>query len=244
MVWGLLTSAFLVATMDGPLDHALDLTTPPNNLRAAFTVEITDGSAYRQVRFDPRDVGDDRWELLKATGESEELDKAVDEWGGRTSPDSWLFADDLRASMGRIVEAEDLGGAWRVHFQHQVSDNDGPLDVWAAEHLAGFAWLEPVNGYFLRVEYESLEPFDMPAGGGHIDSYRHIYVLGQDPKHGVSYVSDFKVDVRGKFLGENIERSYRVKISELDFFYVQTEASAQPISLLSTAMLSDERPGG
>lgn len=52
MDFGLVAAAFLIATGKPPLDTALTRTEPPTSLRAAFTVELTDGEAFREVRFD------------------------------------------------------------------------------------------------------------------------------------------------------------------------------------------------
>ena len=165
MILDLIAAAFLISTADAPLETALSRVEPPSSIRAAFVVEITDGEAFREVAYDPRIVDlEARWKVLEAEGESTELDRAVDEWGAQDAPDSWLFADDLRASMGSIVEAQEIGAAWQIKFEHVPSDNDGPLDVWAAEHLAGYAMLEPVMSEILRVDYRALAPFETPQG--------------------------------------------------------------------------------
>ncbi len=227
MVFGLIAAAFLISTEAAPLDTALARSEPPISMRAAFTVEMTDGTAFREIHFDPRLPNEaERWSVVSSTGKSRELDLAVSEWGKQSSPDGWLFADDLRASMGSIVEAEDMGAAWRIHFQHHASENDGPLDVWAADHLAGSAWLEPVNSQFLRIDYTSFEPFDGPKGGK-IESYSHSYMLGQDAEYGITYVSAFKVDVQGSFLNARIERAYRVKVKSVEFFFASKEEEAR-----------------
>lgn len=217
MVLGLISAGFLLSTVEQPLDTALSRTEPPISLRAAFVVEMTDGEAFREIRYDPR-LAQDQWVVTVAEGQSRELDKAVQEWGNDDSPDGWLFADDLRASMGRLVEAEDTGLAWQIQFQHQISENDGPLDKWAANHLIGIAWLEPVNGYFLRIDYESYEPFSGP-GGLQVDSYNHHYLIRQEPEYGFSYIWAFKVDMHGQFQGSPIDRAYRVQVTDVEFFF-------------------------
>ena len=219
MDFAIIAAAFLISTGNPPLDPALVRTEPPTSLRAAFTVELTDGEAFREVQFDPRisDPGG-KWVVLTSEGDSEELDKVVKEWGGEIAPDGWLFPDDLRASMGRIVEAEDTGALWKVEFEHQPSDNDGPMDIWASDHLIGYAWLDPINHQFVRVEYEALEPFDAPTAG-RVDSYSHAYILHDDPRYGISFVSAYMIDVKGTLLNETIERSYRARITDVDFFF-------------------------
>lgn len=237
MVFGLVAMAFLMSTGDDPLDTALARTEPPISLRAAFTVELTDGEAYREIRYDPRLI-EAPWQVITSEGKSHELDLAVEEWGSDVSPDGWLFADDLRASMGRIVEAEDMGAAWLVHFQHQLSENDGPLDAWAAEHLAGSAWLEPVGGYFLRIDYDSFEAFDGPKGG-QIESYSQNYLFRQDPEYGISYIWAYEVDMKGSYLGERIDRSYRMQVTDVKFFFASTREEA----LYRSRRMQEERGG-
>ncbi|MAK62264.1 MAG: hypothetical protein CMK09_14945 [Ponticaulis sp.] len=217
---GFIASAFLMASSQPPLDTALSRTEPPISLRAAFTVELTDGEAFREVRFDPRiELATDRWTVIAASGESEDLDHAVEAWGNEISPDGWLIPDDLRASMGGLVETEDMGSLWRIQFEHQPSDNDGPIDIWASEHLVGYSWLEPVSEQFTRVEYIAPAPFDWP-GGGRVEAYHHTYVLAPDPTYGITFVAAFEVDVTGEFLTAEISRSYRARITDVDFFFV------------------------
>lgn len=219
MNFGLIASAFLMATGQPPLDTALARTEPPVSLRAAFTVEMTDGVAFREARFDPRFPDrKERWTILTANGESDELDTAIETWGNEKAPDGWLIPDDLRASMGGFVDAEDLGDLWRIEFEHQPSSNDGPIDVWASHHLIGYSWLEPVSQQFVRVEYEAPEPFDIP-GGGHVDSYTHSYVLAPDPTYGVTFVAAYMVDVVGSYQSEPINKSYRARITDVEFFF-------------------------
>jgi len=227
MVFGLLAAAFLISTESAPLDGALARTEPPLSLRAAFTVELTDGEAYREVRFDPRNEDESqRWKVVVQTNKSKELDFAVTEWGKQEAPDGWLFPDDLRASMGTIVDADEIGAAWRVQFQHHTSSNDGPLDVWAAEHLAGYAWLEPVNAQFMRIDYRSFRPFTAP-NGARIESYSHTYMMGQNSEFGITYVSAFKVDVKGSFLKTRIDRAYRVHVKNVEFFFASKADEAK-----------------
>lgn len=214
-----LTAAFLLSTAEPPIDHALDRTEPPGSVRAAFTVQLTDGEAFREVRFDPRLPKDEgRWVVEAAEGKSDDLDRAVDVWSDQTSPDGWLFADDLRQSMGRVVEVEDLGAAWKVHFEHLPSSNDGPLDIWAMQHLAGEAWLDPVTETFVRIDYTSKGPFDGPDGG-RVEHYEHNYALQQDPVYGLTFIAAYKVDVQGSFLGRKFERSYRARVTSMDVFF-------------------------
>ncbi|MDF1682077.1 hypothetical protein [Ponticaulis sp.] len=219
MSFAVLAAAFLISTGRPPLETALARTEPPPSLRAAFTVELTDGEAFREIRYDPRiQLPEPRWTVVEANGTSDELDRVVEEWGEEISPDGWLIPDDLEASMGGVVEADDLGRLWRIEFEHQPSSNDGPIDRWASEHLIGYTWLDPVGQNLVRVEYHSFGPFDAP-GGGRVDSYTHQYILHQDPEYGVSFISAFMVDVQGEILREDISRSYRARITDIDFFF-------------------------
>lgn len=227
MNFGLITSAFLMATGQPPLDTALARTEPPTSLRAAFTVELTDGEAFREVRFDPRlQLKSDRWKVISSIGESLELDQAVQTWGSEKAPDGWLIPDDLRASMGGFVDAEDMGELWRIEFEHQPSSNDGPIDVWASHHLIGYSWLEPVSQQFVRVEYEAPEAFDIP-GGGHVESYSHSYILAPDPTYGVTFVAAYMIDVIGSYQSKPIDRSYRARITDAEFFFTSPVEEAR-----------------
>ena len=219
MGFGLIAAAFLISTGRPPLDTALARSEPPTSMRAAFTAELTNGRAFREVRFDPRfSDGSQKWQVLSSEGDSQELDRAVREWGAESAPDGWLFPDDLRDSMGGIVDAQDLGSAWKIQFQHTPTENDGPLDIWAADHLVGYAWLEPVNQDILRVEYVALKPFSAP-GGGTVEAYDHAYVLQRDPEYDITFVSAYTIDVQGKFLSTPMERSYRARITSVEFFF-------------------------
>ena len=214
-----LAMAFLISTGSPPLGTALSRTEPPPSLRAAFTVEITDGEAFREIHYDPRIADRNaRWNLIETRGQSEDLDRVVEEWGSEVSPDGWLIPDDLRASMGGVVDAQDLGSLWRIEFEHQPSSNDGPIDVWAGEHLIGYTWLEPVSQQLVRVEYVAPEGFDVP-GNGYVDSYELQYILRQDPEYGVSVISAFMVDVKGEFQGDDMARAYRARVTGLDLFF-------------------------
>ena len=148
----LLSFAFPLVTGAGPMDSALRATEAPETLRAAFTVEMTSSKARRTYTFDPREPEGRRWRLVIAAGEDADLDQAAAAWGAEIAPDGRLFPDDLRASFGAQVDVDDLGPAWRLTFQHAPSANDTALDVWAMQRLRAEAWLEPMNGRFLRID--------------------------------------------------------------------------------------------
>ena len=242
MDFGLVAAAFLIATGKPPLDTALTRTEPPTSLRAAFTVELTDGEAFREVRFDPRiKDASERWVILSGAGQSAELDRAVESWGAEPAPDGWPIPDDLRASMGSIVEATDMGELWRIEFEHQPSENDGPLDIWASDHLVGYSWLEPVTQQLVRVEYEAMEPFQGP-NGSRIESYEHSYTMAQDATYGLTFVAAYSVDIQGRFLSETMSRSYRARITDVEFFFAnETEEAAYFARQKKTAAISTDQ---
>ena len=181
---------FQLSTATGPVDEALDRAEAPNSLRAAFTVELTSGSAVRIFDYDPRQPEGQRWLLISARGEDGDLDQVAAHWGAEASPDGRLFPDDLRASLGERVEAEDLGSAWRIKFRHIPSINDGRYDVWAAERMRATAWLDPAANRFLRIDYSLPRPVNGPDGGK-IRRYEQSFYLETEPRFGMSFVSAF-----------------------------------------------------
>lgn len=224
---------FLMATTRDPLAGALEAADPPDSVRAAFVVELQDDEALRVLRYDPRYPMEDRWEELAREGQSRELDAAVADWQAQVSPDGRLFPDDLGASMGALVEVEDLGAAWRVHFTHLPSDNDGPLDRWAADHLSAVAWLEPTRDRFIRIEYVAHESFDYP-GGGRVTAYEQSYQLDADPEFGFSFITGYRVKVEGSFALASISRDYRVKVRSVDIFFASEAEEKLYLSSLGT----------
>ena len=183
-----LVLAYTLSTTIGPVDAALDAAEAPKTLRAAFTVELTSPTATRIFAYDPRLEQEQRWQIVSARGEDGDLDEVAAHWGAEASPDARLFPDDLRASLGPEVEAEDLGMAWRVRFRHVPSLNDGKYDVWAAERMQATAWLDPVGDRFVRLDYHLPRPVKGPDGGK-IRRYNQSYYLETEPSYGMSFVS-------------------------------------------------------
>ena len=179
----LLSLAFPLMTGGGPMDAALRATEAPESLRAAFTVEMSTAKASRTYTFDPREPEGRRWRLVIAKGEDAELDQAAAAWGAETAPDGRLFPDDLRASFGETVYVDDLGPAWRLKFHHAPSANDSALDVWATQRLQAEAWMEPINGRFLRIDYTLPRPVRGPKGG-RSTRFEQSYLLESEPEWG------------------------------------------------------------
>jgi len=217
---------FPLMTGSGPMDQALRATEAPPTLRAAFTVELSSTKAVRVYTFDPRLAPDARWRLVSAQGEDGALDEAGAAWGAELAPDGRLFPDDLRASLGQIVEAQDLGSAWRVRFDHMPSDNDTELDTWAVGQLQAVAWLEPMNGAFLRLDYTLPAPVRGPDGG-RLTRFEQSYLLEREPEWGMTYVSQYSLSFEAKAAFKTIRRDYRANVTEATFFFSSRGAETE-----------------
>lgn len=219
----LLSLLFQLSTAYGPIDAALDKTEAPKTLRAAFTVELTSPSASRIFDYDPREIEGQRWILISAQGDDPDLDDVSAHWGAEASPDARLFPDDLRASLGQNVEAEDLGMAWRIKFQHVPSLNDGRYDVWAAERMQASAWLDPLADRFVRIDYTLPQAVKGPDGGK-IRRYDQSFYLETEPRYGMSFVSGFTIDLEARAALKTFRRSYRARIIQAEFFFANKAA--------------------
>lgn len=219
----ILSFAYQLSAVSGPVDEALTATETPDTLRAAFTVELKSPKAVRMFSFDPRERGAARWTLIKATGEDDDLDEAVAAWASEPAPDGRLFPDDLRSSVGQRVDVKDLGGAWRVHFAHKPSLNDGELDVWLAERVNAEAWLDPVSGRFLRLDYSLPRPVRGPDGG-QLTRFGQSYFLESDPEWGLSYIAAYTMNFEAKGGFRTISRNYSATVTSIEFFFSSPEA--------------------
>ena len=219
----LLVIAFPLSTAVGPVDTALDKAEAPNTMRAAFTVELSSQSATRIFDYDPRAPEGERWLLISARGEDGDLDEVAAHWGAEASPDGRLFPDDLRASLGSQVDAEDLGMAWRINFKHEPSMNDGKYDVWAAERMRATAWLDPVGDRFVRIDYTLPRPVNGPDGGK-IRRYDQSYYLETEPLYGMSFVSAFTIDLEARAAFKTFRRSYSARVLQAEFFFANRAA--------------------
>lgn len=224
-----LSLAFPLITGAGPMDEALRATEAPEALRAAFTVEMASAKAQRTYMYDPRLPDSQRWQLVLATGEDSDLDQAAAAWGAEVAPDGRLFPDDLRASLGDQVFVDDLGAAWRLKFQHAPSANDDALDVWATQRLQAEAWLEPVDGQFLRIDYTLPRPVRGPEGG-RLTKFEQSYLLDTEPEWGLTYIAQFALQFEAKAPFRTIRQNYRATITEATFFFASPELERQFVS--------------
>lgn len=219
----LLALAFPLATGAGPMDAALRATEAPETLRAAFTVEMTSDEAMLTYRFDPRLPKSDRWQLVSARGNDSALDDVAANWGAESAPDGRLFPDDLRASLGQMVEAKDYGAGMRLSFNHAPSANDGTLDVWASQKLKASAWLEPQSARFMRIDYHLPRPVRGPEGG-RLTKFDQTYLLNTEPQWGLTYISQFQLQFEAKAAFKTIRQSYTAIITDATFFFASPQA--------------------
>lgn len=217
-----LSLAFPLMTGAGPMDQALRATEAPETLRAAFTVEMKSQKATRTFQFDPRDPDGERWRLVLAHGEDADLDQAAAAWGAEVAPDGRLFPDDLRASLGREVYVDDFGPAWRLKFQHAPSANDDALDVWATQRLQAEAWLQPGDGHFLRIDYTLPRPVRGPEGG-RLTKFEQSYLLETEPEWGLTYISQFALEIEAKAPFRTIRQNYQAVITDATFFFASAD---------------------
>ncbi len=213
-----LSLAFPLIVGTGPMDQALRATEAPESLRAAFTVEMSSAKARRTYSFDPRQPDGQRWRLVVARGEDADLDQAAAAWGAEAAPDGRLFPDDLRASFGDTVLVDDMGPAWRLTFDHAPSANDNALDVWATQRLQAEAWMEPLHGRFLRIDYTLPRPVRGPKGG-RLTRFEQSYLLDTEPQWGLTYVSQFALNFEAKAAFRTIRQDYTAVITEATFFF-------------------------
>ena len=225
----LLSLAFPLMTGAGPMNEALQATEAPEALRAAFTVEMTSQTARRVFSFDPRQADGQRWQLMMASGEDADLDQAAAAWGAEIAPDGRLFPDDLRASLGDQVFVDDLGAAWRLKFQHAPSANDDALDVWAAQRLQAEAWLEPLDGSFLRIDYTLPRPVRGP-NGGRLTKFEQSYLLEAEPEWGLTYISQFALEFEAKAAFRTLRQNYKAVITDATFFFANPALEREFVS--------------
>ncbi|MBK8196933.1 MAG: hypothetical protein IPK75_01090 [Acidobacteria bacterium] len=215
-----------MATGSGPMHAALEATEAPETLRAAFTVELASNSARQTYYFDPRLAAGARWVLVSRYGNDPELDRVAADWAAELAPDSRLFPDDLRASLGPSVDVNTDGDAWRLSFRHHPNYNDTEFDVWAAERLKATAWLDPVGERFQRIDYTLPKPVKGPSGGK-LTRYDQSYELKTEPHWGFSYVSGFTVDLEARAAFKKIERRLEARVTDVTFFFASPSAEAE-----------------
>lgn len=217
--------AYELSTASGPVDAALRATEAPETLRAAFTVRLVSDRATREFLYDPRFEEGTRWQPVSARGEDDDLDEAAASWGAEAAPDGRLFPDDLRPSIGQRVNISDFGTAWRVSFRHKPSLNDTELDVWFADRVDASAWLDPVSGRFLRLDYDLPSPVRGPEGG-RLTRFEQTYLLETEPEWGLSYVASYAVSLEAKGGFRTIRRHYTATVTSIEVFFANEQAEA------------------
>lgn len=198
------------------LERALDAAEPPPALRAAFNATLTSGNATRMVQFDPyAAAGQPKFKLTYRTGDNEELDAVVQGWMEEPDPDSRLFADDLRLSLGeaRIAGTED---SMAVSFRHRMSVNDGPIDEPFSARMTGKMQLDRASGYVQRIDYRIESPVTL-EDGTEVSEYRQTYNFSYSARWGVSYVIGYDLVARGGRWGLSEERAIKVTLTDVAF---------------------------
>lgn len=221
-----LLMSLAMATGSGPMHSALEATEAPATLRAAFTVELVSNEARQTYAFDPRSPEGQRWVAVSRSGKDSELDEVAASWSREPAPDSRLFPDDLRDSLGPSVEVNTDGDYWRLNFRHHPNYNDTEFDVWAAERLSATAWLDPVGERFQRIDYSLPRPVRTPSGGK-LTRYEQSYMLKTEPRWGFSFVSGFTVDLEARAGLKKIERHFEARVTEVQFFFASRAAEAE-----------------
>ncbi len=221
----------ILATGEGPMHAALAATEAPPTLRAAFTVELRSAQARQVAEYDPRRPLPERWQVTLREGDDPELDAVAANWAADPSPDARLFADDLRASLGRSVTVDTEGAAWRLAFRHQPNRNDTEFDIWAADRLQATAWLDPVGERFLKIDYDLPGPVAGPSGSK-LTRYSQSYFLRTEPRWGLSYVSGFAIDLEARVALRRIERRYSAEVTDLYLFFASTTAEEEFLTSL------------
>ncbi len=225
-MWIAFLMSLAMATGSGPMHAALEATEAPETLRAAFTVELVSNSSRQTYAFDPRAPAGQRWVTVFRSGNDPELDQVAASWASEVAPDSRLFPDDLRNSLGPSVEVNTDGDYWRVGFRHHPNHNDTEFDVWAAERLKATAWLDPVGERFQRIDYTLPKPVNGPSGGK-LTKYEQSYMLKTEPRWGFSYVSGFTVNLEARAAFKRIERRFEAKVTDVSFFFASHAAEAE-----------------
>jgi hypothetical protein len=198
------------------LERALDAAEPPPALRAAFNATLTSGDATRMIQFDPyAPEGQPRFRLTYSNGSNDELDAVVQGWMEEPDPDSRLFADDLRLSLGdaRIAGAAE---SMAVTFRHRMSVNDGPVDEPFSARMSGKMQLDRATGYVQRIDYRIDSPVTLDDGT-EVSEYRQTYNFLYSERWGVSYVVSYDLVARGGRWGLSEERSVRVTLTDVAF---------------------------
>ncbi len=216
-------SFFILATGEGPMGAALEAAEAPVTFRAAFTVSLESPAAAYTFNFDPRRPHAERWQALSRTGQDPELDQVAANWAAEPAPDGWLLPDGLRAALGTSVQVDTGGAAWKIGFRHTPSRNATEIERWAAQRLDAVAWLDPVGERFQRIDYRLPRPVSGPSGG-RLLKYDQVYHLRTEPRWGLTYVSGFNIALEARAGFRTIERRYRMRVVDADFFFATPQA--------------------
>lgn len=197
------------------LERALDAAEPPPAMRAAFNATLTSGNAMRRIEFDPYAEGGAKFRVTHSYGDNQELDAVVEGWKAEPDPDSRLFADDLRLSLG---DARIAGSAesMAVTFRHRMSVNDGPIDANFSARMSGTLQLDRLSGHVARVDYQIDAPVNLEDGTT-VSEYRQSYHFDYSERWGVTYVTGYELVARGGRWGLSEERSIKVTLTDVAF---------------------------
>ena len=212
-----------------PIETALRASEAPNSVRIAFEAELRSDEAVRVFVFDPRLEEGARWRLKYADGEDGYLDEISATWGAEAAPDGRLFPDDLRASFGNELQVSDVGPVWKLAFQHAPSANDGAFDIWAAERLQATAWLSPVTGRFLRIDYTLPAPVRGPEGGKLL-KYNQSYLIETDPVYKLSLITSYNLELEARGGLRTERRQYAMQMRNIEVFFATPEDEARFIA--------------
>ena len=222
-VYSAVVFLFQAILPEGVLEDALRASDVPPSVRAAFTVELSNGSARRIYNYDPRRDRAQRWQQLEAHGQDAGLDRVAQSWAQEEAPDGRLFPDDLADSLSGTVHITDRGDAWRIDYRHVPSVNDTDFDIWAIQNLRAEAWLDPLSRRFLRVDYTLPHPVAGPQGG-RLVSFKQSYLLEYDPVWQLSYISTYKLAIEAQAAFRRFHQDYEAVILEATFFFATAEA--------------------
>ncbi|MEC7291370.1 MAG: hypothetical protein VXW22_14890, partial [Pseudomonadota bacterium] len=103
------------------------------------------------------------------------------------------------------------------------------LDVWATQRLQAEAWMEPVNGRFLRIDYTLPHPVPGPKGG-RLTKFEQSYLLETEPEWGLTYVSQFALNFEAKAGFRTIRQDYTAVITDATFFFASPELEEHFVS--------------
>tara|TARA_Y100000780_G_C13560305_1_gene368838 strand:- start:90 stop:836 length:747 start_codon:yes stop_codon:yes gene_type:complete len=197
------------------VEAALKDAEPAPALRAAFRATLTSEKAVRQIEFDPLGAPGQRFTVNAPFGDDPELDRIVYDWSQEAQPDVRLYADDLRASMGRGTVKQSQTG-WNISFTHKLSDNDGPMDAMVSQQMQGSMFLNAASGHLERLTYRIREPF-RTEDGSVVTDYSQAYRFGRSERWGITFVTGYRLEAAGGRFGIRDSRTFQVDITDVAF---------------------------